>query len=43
VFPLGNARAGDVGRLIVIADRVFRAEHPAPENVDIVFTRSAAA
>ena len=40
IFPVGDRRAPDIGRLIAIADRVFRRDLSPAEDVHIVFTRS---
>ena len=42
IFPVGDSRLADVGRLIAIANRVFPRERTT-DDVHIVFTRSTRA
>jgi hypothetical protein len=41
IYPMPDGRTTDVARLITIADRVLHAELRAPNDLHIVFTRSA--
>jgi hypothetical protein len=41
IFTVPDRGTPEIGRLVAIADRVFRRELHTPEDVHIVFTRAA--